>query len=95
MNWHRVSTDGQRNGSEHSLPLMLPKLKGRLGGGGYEAEREECSRVFFIGPRGRKEREKIKERGEGKEKKIALAERKLYRKEMQNFQDTNVLYSWK
>lgn len=40
-------------------------------------------------------REKIKERGESKEKKIALAERKLYRKEMQNFQDTNILYSWK
>ena len=44
---------------------------------------------------GEKREREDKERGEGKEKKIALAERKLYRKEMQNFQDTNVSYSWK
>ena len=92
----RVGTDGQRNGSEYSLPLMLPKLKGRLGGGAYEAAREECSRFFFFyWSMGEKREREDKERGEGKEKKIALAERKLYRKEMQNFQDTNVSYSWK
>ena len=66
----RVGTDGQRNGSEYSLPLMLPKLKGRLGGGAYEAAREECSRFFFfIGPWGRKEREKIKKEARVRRKK--------------------------
>lgn len=66
-----VGTGRQRNRPEHSLSLMLPKLKDVL----FVVDMKQ-QEVFSLLRRG-KEREKIKRRGWGPKKKVS-AERKLY-----------------